>query len=467
MRKKILLSIITSLIIIACFFSQAFATDDTDEVNKNIGILFNAQQSVAYKELNASRITLADGQVIEEIETQVIGLEKKIVEQRKIKNADIVFVLDESGSMSDKYEELSRAAQRLVDDLTSDDAFGQENGISENLDIAIVKYSSDVTWMADFSKDIQAIKSNLNINPNGGTSTEKGLEMARNMLKNKVDEDDDVVKFVMSITDGAPNNPDETIEELKKVVEDGYIPITVMVDAGFSSAYGTPDNPSVEGSYIFYSNTSSSEIIPKEVYEKLTTITKYAIEKLETIEKSNNVICVNNGFASTIDAELLYGATLEFEYIIAIVTADELTDITIKDIKTDNLRFNLNEKMLTENSVNSDYGWNINESGDLYCHIDKIEKDTKKEIKLKLSTVITPDNNSTIGNKAYIVQYTDSEGNKEAPIDAIYAKDFIILPPFGETRSCGEWVIYALIINVCLGILLIILNIRLKNKIKR
>lgn len=122
-----------------------------------------------------------------------------------VKKADIVLVVDKSGSMEDKMTAIKSSIHDFISQLLS---LNTTNN-SDSVRVAIVTYSSSAENLLDgfiSTYDNNAISKINNINADGATNTEGGIEMAGQLLTQAATENgrSDAQQYVVFFTDGFP-----------------------------------------------------------------------------------------------------------------------------------------------------------------------------------------------------------------------------------------------------------------------
>lgn len=125
------------------------------------------------------------------------------------KKADIVLVIDSSGSMNDKIDKVKTAAKNLSKNILN----GSNN---DQVRISVASFSYNYNFFqyykpgassevqTNFTSNLNKInKSIYNINPGGGTNTQDGIWRAKNLLEGSRDEAN---KYVVFFSDGLPVN---------------------------------------------------------------------------------------------------------------------------------------------------------------------------------------------------------------------------------------------------------------------
>ena len=143
------------------------------------------------------------------------------------KNADIVMVIDKSGSMNDKLDKIKEAATNFTNNILSNtqgsdvriaivtyDYYGKYNGYNGQGSYLNLGFSSSKD---DINEAINAITAG------GGTNTQAGIRRAAETLRGARE---DAKKYVLFFTDGLPTqsyNDDDTINGNGTAVSKEYI----------------------------------------------------------------------------------------------------------------------------------------------------------------------------------------------------------------------------------------------------
>lgn len=148
-----------------------------------------------------------DGNYTIRMTAQAMGKE---VETTKVKPMDIVLVLDQSGSMEDKFSDGTRqsAMKKAVNCFIGEVAGKYSNEADHHM--AIVTFSDEAKTLAEWTavdKDGEATLiskiSGLTDTPSGATNVGAGMELAQNLMNSSKDEEGRL-KTVIVFTDGVP-----------------------------------------------------------------------------------------------------------------------------------------------------------------------------------------------------------------------------------------------------------------------
>lgn len=148
-----------------------------------------------------------DGNYTIQMTAQATGKE---VETTKPVPMDIVLVLDQSGSMADKFSDGTRqsAMKKAVNSFIGEVAAKQSKDANHHM--AIVTFSDEAKTLAEWTavdKDGEATLiskiSGLTDTPSGATNVGAGMELAQNLMNSSKDEEGRL-KTVIVFTDGVP-----------------------------------------------------------------------------------------------------------------------------------------------------------------------------------------------------------------------------------------------------------------------
>lgn len=148
-----------------------------------------------------------DGNYTIRMTAQAMGKE---VETTKVKPMDIVLVLDQSGSMEDKFSDGTRQStmKKAVNSFIGEVAAKYSKDANHHM--AIVTFSDEAKTLAEWTavdKDGEATLiskiSGLTDTPSGATNVGAGMELAQNLMNSSKDEEGRL-KTVIVLTDGVP-----------------------------------------------------------------------------------------------------------------------------------------------------------------------------------------------------------------------------------------------------------------------
>ena len=156
-----------------------------------------------------------------------IGLQGKIVAEEDRPRANLVFVIDVSGSMDreDRLETVKDALAMLVEELRPDDRVG------------IVIYGSEGDVILEptaVEEDRAILRAIERLEPGGSTNAEEGLSLAYQMASDAFEEG--AINRVILASDGVANvgntGPDSILETIREEADDGIQLVTVGFGMG-------------------------------------------------------------------------------------------------------------------------------------------------------------------------------------------------------------------------------------------
>lgn len=430
MKHKLIMIFMISLIIIfessISYGKQQSGIIGSYYNNQNLGIQ-------AYKQINAFQLTLADGSIIADGDVTT----KTVVNvTENFKDVEMIFILDTSGSMwGTRCEITKNSTKALVQSL-----FGKIG--KEHLKIGVLFFNNgvDMKNILEMTDDENTILTHLDkIYASGGTEMLTSLVKAREML-NSDDSSNDNIKIVCTLTDGGIWDESQSIEVFKKLNNEGISTMSIFADTPVTPAFQnlkSGNHKNFQTNTANLENTISNQIY-KEIYKKILSTTEP-----ETTYELNNVgmIAGDNKIIMQMDDEIIHGATLKIEYIINIWTEFKSNDIKIKDYCSDSLKFNQNEKMLTENKTNKDYNWNMDANGVIIHNSGSKGSDAEHayKVKLVLSTVLTKTNFDKFENSiTFSLKNTENKSVIEGGVnenEKIKSLGFLIIPPTGIVKT--------------------------------
>lgn len=447
MKCKIVVSFIIIMMII-CNFQYSQATTQTTYIknyykDEQLGML-------AYKQVDAFRLSLADGSTLADVS---VNSSSGINAADNWKDAEIVFVLDVSGSMGGTRETTTRVAtQDLVEKLFT--RLG-----SNHIKIGGICFDNgihgDVLEPLSNQKDVINQWIEDNVGAWGGTEILTALQKAHSMLTSSGEDNEDKIKMVCTLSDGAIWDETEAIEELKKMNEDGISTLSIFVETDVTQPFSNLADESSGKHRNFHTTTANlANTISKDILRAIYWGIISAAQPTITYDMTNVGMYPNDDkFVIQADEELLHGATLEIEYIFVFITTFDCNHIKIFDYYNKNLVFSQGQKLLTEDATNGEFGWNIEEGILVNDSGDTIHDDlSERYVKLVLSTVLTPtvvsgEEFGEIGNYMnFSLNYNMDEGEEntitlvvgqsntgwgEEEEEKIKANSVLIIPPTG------------------------------------
>ena len=201
--------------------------DEVDDVVANGSVIKN-ENNENNSPTTSSGLTINKTAELVDGETVKITLTAEgEVTRTDAKNADIVMVIDKSGSMNDKLDKIKEAATNFTNNILSNtqgsdvriaivtyDYYGKYNGYNGQGSYLNLGFSSSKD---DINKAINAITAG------GGTNTQAGIRRAAEILRGARE---DAKKYVLFFTDGLPTqsyNDDDTINGDGTAVSKEYI----------------------------------------------------------------------------------------------------------------------------------------------------------------------------------------------------------------------------------------------------
>lgn len=300
--------------------------DEVDDVVANGSVIKN-ENNENNSPTTSSGLTINKTAELVDGETVKITLTAEgEVTRTDAKNADIVMVIDKSGSMNDKLDKIKEAARNFANNILS-------NTKDSDVKIAIVTYDYYDKYNGyngqgsylnlEFSKDQNKINEAINgIRAKGGTNTQAGIRRAAETLRGART---DAKKYVVFFTDGLPtqsyNGGDGTRVD-SKYMEDAQ----KEYNKYFTSWNNTSSN----------NNQIDAKFYSVGVFTKASyTEQKQAVDFLKTIQ---NVIDPNK-FGKKYYTQNLDVVNSIFTDISNEIAADinntVATNVTINDIVTD------------------------------------------------------------------------------------------------------------------------------------
>lgn len=192
----------------------------------------------------------------------------------KMKNIDIVFAIDSSGSMTsnDRNGLRKKAASQFVDALKDTDR------------AAVVDFDSYSRVLIHLTNDKDAVKVQINsIDSSGGTNLYAGLQEAVNeALDHKDDETKDNLKYVIFLTDGDGTWNDSVLQHAK---ENGVVIYTIGLGNGVQKALLEKIATETGGKYYFASEAEELEELFRDTAEDTV---KYTLD--EDLDENGNKV---------------------------------------------------------------------------------------------------------------------------------------------------------------------------------
>ena len=446
MMKRRVITFLLLLISIFVFLFNNYSTSAS--TGKTVFFKDEKNGILAYKQINAFQLQLSDGRVLSNMS---VTTGSSVNVEENLKDVEIVFILDNSGSMSGtRISTLKDSTKNLVDKLFT--KIGKEH-----LKFGFIKFASRQLGSLQLTNNQSDISTFIDgMSASGGTYMATSLDSARSMLTNS--SNSDAIKMIITLSDGALMDENASITAFQQVHDRNISTISIFVQTSITSAFSDLASKSSLHKNMQTSTSNMADTIVNGIYQEIY-MRVILLSDPDTAFDLNNagIISGDDKIILQIDSELLHGATLYIEYIISVTSAFDMKNIVINDFPDSSLRYNANQKLLTENKTNSSYGWTY-KNGYLTSSsgstIHKAATEYKK--KILLSTVLTSEvlnssssfgnyvemslENATDGNKIYIDKST-SDGGK------LRALKFLIIPPTGVETEISNFS-NALLINV-------------------
>ena len=481
--KKFICSFMAIFILMLFFnvnFVQAVDPIKVDPGENGIA-QFDGSRIVAYKDLNAIRVKLANGNVIAEFSSSANIEQTENIEKTTTSSADICFVLDVSSSMSNNYVDKAKTISRLkallsatskfIDELTS--KFAEP----ENLRIGLILFGSKAIKVYDLLscddthisnlKNILVSEDNIlnayNKKAARGTNSGAGIVEAEKCFENSTQNN----KFMIIVTDGDDNDITGSKKKASSIPKD-IKTIILLIGMSSSNTYGSPESPNYGPVYTSV-NSSIEDVLLNAIFDEVITSFAY-ITSLRKIVHSYGIIEGNNYYIATIDNELLYGATLEMEYSITLKSSKEIGSIYVLDDLSSGgnntfvFTYDPNAKLITEDNTNSYYNWSNysdpNFPNYIFCNPNQTEVGKDITVKLLLSTTLSSEKDIDYLANTATVQFTDPTSSL-LYYSTVTSPGFSILPPFG--KSDVDLRPYYVLITAHVGFIIVLIILKKKK----
>lgn len=278
--KKISIFLTTLLAVILMFSTNVFATTNVLKVVEKSSETKKLENDQGYISKTIVDSDEENGEVTIELKLENTS-EEKVQTTTTTSNgsAEIVLVIDDSGSMSDEIsagitrrEAVYNASKELVNKV-----FDTYN----NVKIGVVKFGGgddtieDAQKMCDLTNNKETVLSAITAESNvtGATNLEAGILVAKGMYST-----DNTNKIMIILTDGIPNSAipdnDKSVTEITKETlintsNSGINVVTMLTETDYpdyaEEIFGTPTNPTV-GKYYYIADSSITTIISDSIY---------------------------------------------------------------------------------------------------------------------------------------------------------------------------------------------------------
>lgn len=139
-----------------------------------------------------------------------VGVENTVTASR----AAVLFLLDESGSMSSSMESLNAAINRFPNDVCSNHRLAQTN-----IEVAVMAFDSNVRLVSDWTP--LGSFTFVSLTPKGGTNLGCALEAAIEKVKKKLDSHSCDIAHIVLITDGYGGSVTKAAHDISQMKKDG------------------------------------------------------------------------------------------------------------------------------------------------------------------------------------------------------------------------------------------------------
>lgn len=454
MKKCKLLIFVVSFIILVSTSVQASAIGI---VNSNsTSYVLNSDMKFTKKIVNYNEET-------QEIEIELC-IENMKENKKDIEDIEIAIVLDNSSSMSES------EGNSIRKNITYDAAYKFVGLLYDNikkLEIGITQYSNNSNVITKLTDSKEVALNALNFYKNtvcdGGTNTHTALETAKVLF-----DSDCKNKVVVLVTDGYPNFPNETKQQLEKLEAEGIYVLSLIVSkqeniATIQQVFGTEEMPTAGGVYYISDGKEIDKMFNEYMYNQILNYMEHPITNVKiedvfpeellkyfdieymNIPKDTTVseIGENNSFTWSID-EVNGGEKVTFKYKVKIKKGVNFNEIIGKELKT-------NEKVVI--NYNDEKGKKKEET---------LNDNPVIEVKPEIINVISNTNDEDINDKDkyVIVDMTPKDGNK--PINNVTDNSKPRLPQTGISDNAGIVIGICIVISICLGVKWILLERKMK-----
>lgn len=412
MKSKIIVSLMIIMLLV-CNFQYSQAVTETMYArnyykDNQIGML-------AYKQVNAFKLSLADGSILADA---TVSSNSEVDIEDNMKDIEIVMVLDCSGSMSGGGEDIVReSSKELVDSLFT--KLGEDH---VKMGILYFNNGLDTGKILGLTNEKDKIKEHLDESyAAGGTYMADSIRTAHTMLTSSGSDPNKTIKIICALSDGGLADERGTIGEFVTAHDSDLFSFFIFAGTPVTEAFVDLANTDSEKHTNFHTDMENlAKTITKGIFRAIHWKIVSQVEPTITYNMNNvGIYPDDDRFIIQADEELLHGATLEIEYLFVFITALDCNHIKIFDFYDKNLGFNTNQKLLTENATNGDFGWKVEEGTLMNDSGEEIAEDIDTHfVKLVLSTVLTPsivrdENFEPLGNSMdFSLDYNMDEGEE-------------------------------------------------------
>ena len=455
MPKKLTVFIVITIFIIVNFTSVTYASFTPTAVELYDG------KVIAYSEISAFKLTLANGLVISS--ASIEGDSEQLITETS-GNVQVVLIIDVSGSMTGtKIEKAKNAAKTMVENLMQ---------LGENTKIALVSFSSGANTEVNLTNSKQDIINGINrLGASGGTNMAPALDLATSILdegkriyeqensssqteSTTESNESNLHQYCVALTDGATEAPESCYSKLSSMQSNGIGIYGVLLESDYADAFRQGGNTIG----VIYENINNDQLL--EIYNQIfvliyNELIENVISDFDFIDNPPYCIVLDNGIFITLDNELIQGARLDIEYVIDIKSSMEINEVEIEDITSGNIAYSADSSLLTENKLNSDFGWSTAGETRLctddfpIVHIYEsssdtpiIEKRGSYQKKIIYSKLLSSSEDCNFEHSTMFRLNNDSE-NGMATLPSL---SIIITPPYGESNNNIFYIISTIIL---------------------
>lgn len=246
-------------------------------------------------------------QKIVNVDSNAVTIELRLKNKTEIKanqdNAEIILLLDDSGSMSTQCDNSITRKKKVIDS-----AVNLVNSIYKNtktIKMGIVKFSSSASAIQSLTDDKNAILNSLNNEaaraPEGATDLAAGIRTAKDTFSKEAKN-----KILVVLTDGVPNDVGAAKNELNTLKTSDIYSISMLISGNVSSedsvaeqVFGTEKNPTTD-KYYRINDANIQQIINTDILTNIVNKLKTSIDYKKVVEEFPDEI-VNNFEFSAID----------------------------------------------------------------------------------------------------------------------------------------------------------------------
>lgn len=418
-----------------------------------INILFINQNSYAIcntvrmkKEISAVKFTLSNGQVLYNFGVKENSSNSTLLNTSQVADAkalDIIFLIDTQTSNLVAEKQVIQTAKESFKNYYSNNLPKLSIGIINfnNNEMSKEEHNRTVYKVKNVATEEDKIDEEIANLQNTNRSILQAVELADSNLQ-VYGPDARKQQVVVIISDGISNNLNDTVykdanNRLKNMLEQKMTLVyaTISSKTGLEKVLSGLENfISLYNLNILYDLFRTRGIIYNEIIDNVLP------SNSNMLEANANNILVSDKIFLFLDTEIAHGATLEVEYLITIEAANGIQNYIIQeDLGNNNLKYNENAKLITENKTNKDVGWRLINGIPV---LNGGMGSKNKKAKIVLSTVISVEDFSyTYKNTAICRLSSVGIGETAATTFTrrVESPEISIIPPFGaENKNVTE-----------------------------